>query len=80
MMARLHSGCRFHLDGLLAMSLNLVAGSLEVAGQRAGARSQQPEHEEADAVDAHAANIQMSGQHDQIVRVKGREKQPGGNT
>ena len=59
------------------MSLDLVAGPLEIAGQRAGARGQQPEQEKSDAVDRHAADIRLFEQNAQIMRVEHGEKDAG---
>ena len=59
------------------MAFDLFTGLLKIAGQPAGGRCQQPEHEKPDAVDTHAADFRLPGYHHQIKRVERGKKQAG---
>ena len=63
------------------MPLDLVAGLLEIAGQRAGTRGQQPEQEKSHAVDSHAADLlRLSADHHQFQGIEYSEKYAGSDT
>lgn len=62
------------------MTSDLVAGLLEIVGQATGGRGKQPKEEESDAVDSHATEVYLPGDHHQVNRIEGGKKQAGGNT
>lgn len=62
------------------MTFDPVAGCLEIVGQATGGCGEQPEEEESDAVDRHATEVYLPGDHHQINRIEGGKKQTGGDT